>query len=175
MRDTPILSDQFNLCTILKEEINPVKLEKKKKSYDRSTNNKEKFLEGLNKENWSVIYQRNNAKEILKSVTKIFTRVLQKHAPLLNVCIRNDKSYFARWQTWLKEMNKELQKECDSSLKSKYFQIFSELKQKLFCSSNKDFNNCYQSLVMSSNDSRKRWNPMNAIRNSLKQEPISAV
>ena len=96
MSGAPILSDQFNLCTILKEEINPVKLEKKKKGYDRRKNNKEKFLEDLNKENWSVIYQRNNAIEMLKSLTKIFTRVLQKHAPFLNVFIRNDKSYFAR-------------------------------------------------------------------------------
>ena len=81
--------------------------------------------------------------------------------------IRNDdKSCFARSQTWLKEKNKELQKECDSSLKSKNFKTFSELKQKLFCSSNSDFNKFYQSLVMSSNNSRKRWNLMNEIRNS---------
>ena len=70
---------------------------------------------------------------MLKSFTKILTRVLQKHAPLKNVFIRNDKSSFARSQTWLKEKNKDLQKECDSSLKSKNFKTFSELKRKLFC------------------------------------------
>ena len=85
---------------------------------------------------------------MLKYFTKIFTRVLQNHAPLKNVFIRNDKSCFARSQTWLKEKNKELQKECDSSLRSKNLKNFSELKQKLFCSSNKDFNRFYQSLVV---------------------------
>ena len=130
--------------------------------------NIEKFLDDLKKANWSVIYQQNNANEMLKCITKIFTRVLQKHAPLKNVIIRNDKSCFARSQTWLKEKNKELQKECDSSLKSKNFKTFSELKQKLFCSSNSDFNKFYQSLVMSSNNSRKCWNLMNEIRNSTR-------
>ena len=105
---------------------------------------------------------------MLKSFTKIFTRVLQKHAPLKNVFIRNDKSCFACSQTLLKEKNKELQKECDSSLKSKNFKTFSELKQKWFCSSNSDFNKFYKSLVMSSNNSRKRWNLMNEIRNSTR-------
>ena len=83
--------------------------------------------------------------------------------------IRNDKSCFARSQTWLKEKNKDLQKECDSSLKAKNFKTFSELKQKLFCSSNTDFNKFYQSLVMSSNNSGKRWNLMNEIRNSTRR------
>ena len=93
------------------------------------------------------------------------TRVLQQHAPLKNVFIRKDKSCFARSQTSLKEKNKELQKECDSSLISKNFKTFSKLKQKLFCPSNNDFNKFYQSLVMSSNNSRKRRNLMNEIRN----------
>ena len=166
--DTPILSDHFALCTILKEQTNPLKLVEKKKIYDRITYNKAKFLDDLKKANWSVIYQQNNANEMLESFTKIFTRVLQKHAPLKNVFIRNDKSCFARSQTWLKEKNKELQKECDSSLKSKNFKTLSELKQKLFCSSNSDFNKFYQSLVMSSNNSRKRWNLMNEIRISTR-------
>ena len=168
MCDTPILSDHFALCTILKEEKNPIKLVKKKKIYDRNAYNKEKFLDDLKKANWFVIYQQNNANEMLKSFTEIFNRVLRKHAPLKNVFIRNNKSCFARSQTWLKEKNKELQKECDSSLKSKNFKTFSELKQKLFCSSNCDFNKFYQSLVMSPNNSRKRWNLMNEIRNSTR-------
>ena len=83
--------------------------------------------------------------------------------------ISNDKSCFARSQTWLKEKNKELQKECDSSSKSKNFKNFSELKQKLFCSSNNDSNKFYLSLVMSSNNSRKRWNLMYEIRNSARR------
>ena len=103
--------------SLCKEETNPLKLVEKKKIYDRNTYNKEKFLDDLKKANWSVIYQQNNANEMLKSFTKIFTRVLQKHAPLKNVFIRNDKSCFARSQTWLKEKNNELQKECDSSSK----------------------------------------------------------
>ena len=122
----------------------------------------------MKKANCSVIYQQNNANEMLKSFTKIFTRVLQKHAPLKNVFIRNDKSCFACSQTWLKEKNKELQKDCDSSLKSKSFKTFSELKQKLFCSTNNDFNKFYQSLVMSSINKRKHWNLMNEIRNSTR-------
>ena len=44
---------------------------------------------------------------MLKPFTKIFTRVLQKHASLKNEIIRNNKSSFARSQTWLKEKNKE--------------------------------------------------------------------
>ena len=167
MCGTPLLSDHFALCIILKDETNPLKLVEKK-IYDRSTYNKEKFLDDLNKAKWAVIYPRKKANEMLKSFTKIFTRVLQKHAPLKNVFIRNDKSCFARSQTWLKKRNKDIQKEFDSSLKSKNFKSFSELKQKFFCSSNNDFNKFHQSLVMSSNNSRKRWNLMNEIRNSAR-------
>ena len=90
--DAPILSDPFALCTIMKKETNPLKLVEKKKIYDRDTYNKEKFLDDLKKANWSVIYQQNNANEMLKSYTKFLTRVLQKHVPLRNVFIRNDKS-----------------------------------------------------------------------------------
>ena len=81
-----------------------------KKIYDRKTYNNEKFFDDLKKANWSVIYQQNNANAKLKSFTKIFTRVLLKHVPLKNVFIRNNKSCFARSQTWLKEKSKELQK-----------------------------------------------------------------
>ena len=56
--DTAILSGHFALCTILKEETNPLKLVEKNKIYDRSTYNKEKVLDDLNKANWSVIYQQ---------------------------------------------------------------------------------------------------------------------
>ena len=68
--DTTILSDHFSLCTMLKEETNPLKLVEKKKIYDRSTYNKEKFLDDLKKANWSVIYQQNNANKMLKSFCK---------------------------------------------------------------------------------------------------------
>ena len=80
MCDTAILSDYIDLCTILKGETNPLKVVGKKKIYDRSTYNEEKFLDDMNKTNWSVINQQNNETEMLKSFTKIFTRVLQKHA-----------------------------------------------------------------------------------------------
>ena len=56
--DTPILSGHIALCTIQKEETNPLKLVEKKKIYDRSTYNKEKFLDDLKKANWSVIYEQ---------------------------------------------------------------------------------------------------------------------
>ena len=53
-------------------------------------------------------------------------------------------------------------------LKSKDFKTLSEFKQKLFCSSNNDFKKFYQSLIMSSNDSRMWWKLMNEIRNSAR-------
>ena len=121
----------------------------------------------MNKANWSVIYQPKMQIKCLNLSLK-FSLEYCKTRATKNVFIRNDKSCFARSQTLLKEKNKELQKECDSSLESKHFETIFELIQKLFCSFNNDFNKFYRSLVMSSKNCRKRWNLMNEIRNSAR-------
>ena len=98
--------------------------------------------------------------------TENFTTALSKSAPLKKFFIRNDKSFFTLTDKCLTRKSIQLMVDRDRFFNDKDYENFFDLKNQFSISKDKDFNRFHRNLIEAAKSDRKKWMPINEVRNS---------
>ena len=80
------------IAIITNVAINEKQTPRRKLVFEKSKYCKNLYLEDLKQIDWDVLYMASDAEDMYRIFKKIFTQVIQYHAPLKTVFIRNEKS-----------------------------------------------------------------------------------
>ena len=103
--------------------------------------------------------------------TNTFVQELEKHAPIKKCFIRNDKNIFSLSENWISITTRQLMINRENFLNDENFKQFFSSQENSSTSFSEDYKKCYQNIIEAAESDRKKWLPINKIRNAKTTRP----